>query len=347
MKRRPTARRLAAAATLLFAAAAGADTVHFDEPSLDRWMYSANSTPGTRGQASVFADPADWNRLAQFMVGFDTSTQIPAGEGAGRYQITSATLTLVTPGQPNFTFDASYDSASSYTGLDPDPGRPLELHGVGYRNDHTGADFLLANTPLSGEGGRNAFPLSWDGQGEERDVSANVAGGFESTPWSVGQVVGVTDGEDVAEERDVRFELDLSDPRVAAYLQAALDRGQLYLMVSSLQPAVQQGGTFVNFFTRDSQEHFFFGGYAPTLEIDYATSAQPAFQIDTVGLAGDTVTFGWRQQAGATYIVESKADGGAWTEERREAATADGEASFSATGLAGAKLFRVRRAGGA
>ncbi len=339
---------VALALTPVLVGGAPADSASFDEPSVDRWMYGANATPGRRGQASVFADPGDWSRLAQVLVGFETSASIPTGEGAERYRVDSVALVLITSGEPSFIYDDTADPVSSYFGADADPGRPLELHGVGYRNDYTADDFSDGNPPLFGEGGRNAFPLSQDATGGEVDVSSNVADGIEAAPWAIGEVVGANPGDEIAFESEVRFELDLETPHVADYVADSLNRGRLHLMVSSLQAATEQGGTFVNFYTVDSQEHFFFGGYAPRLEVQFTIEDPPPVElpplaVESTDIADGVVSLGWQQHAGATYTVFGSVDGEDWQAMRTEEATADGPASFAAPVADGTRLFKVQR----
>ncbi len=333
----------------LFAATTGliaGETASFSQPYLDRWMYGANASPGTRGMASIFANPGDWSRLGQFMVGFDLSEKIPIGQGAASYQISSIKLTLVTSGQPPFTYDSTYDTVASYLGNDNDPGKPIEIHGVGYLEGYTGEDFLNRRTPISGADGRTAFPLSWDPQGVARDVSRNVAEGFESNPWAVGRVLGIEDGEMVTEEKNVEFSLELTDERVIQYLQSSFDQGKLYLMVSSLQDALQQGGTFVNFFTSDSQEEFFFGGYSPRLEVEYSIveiTNVPAPVINSIEMNGEQLNLSWKQHGGFRYILESSDDCKAWTPVSEFVATADAPLNHTIQASERFRFYRLRR----
>ena len=57
-------------------------------PSLDRWMYSFNSTPGTRTAMSTFGEIGTVvpgfnfdDRMAQCLIGFDTASRVPTGRG--------------------------------------------------------------------------------------------------------------------------------------------------------------------------------------------------------------------------------------------------------------------------
>ncbi|MEZ5303359.1 MAG: hypothetical protein R3F11_22370 [Verrucomicrobiales bacterium] len=80
-------------------ATADPQTYAFAEPSLDRWMYPQNATPGTRALASTFsALPSDGgvdDRFGQFLIGFETSSSHPAGLGQENYRITRASVTAV------------------------------------------------------------------------------------------------------------------------------------------------------------------------------------------------------------------------------------------------------------
>ena len=75
--------------------------------------------------ASVFANSSDWTRMGQFVIGFQTSEFIPPEKGAENYSIDSIKLTLITPGEPSFQYDSTYDLFETYTGEDSDEGRPI------------------------------------------------------------------------------------------------------------------------------------------------------------------------------------------------------------------------------
>ena len=52
--------------------------------------------------ASVFANSENWDRMGQFVLGFDTSELIPTNIGADNYKIESIVITLITSGEPSF-----------------------------------------------------------------------------------------------------------------------------------------------------------------------------------------------------------------------------------------------------
>jgi hypothetical protein len=245
-------------------ATVSADTidVSYGSPSLDRWVYPFNGTPGTRFFSSIFGavgeDMFD-NRDGQMLVGFDTADQVTTGLGVGAYTIVSATLTIQYDGQTEFVFDASSDSYVTYLepaeeGYQPDadPGRPLELFGAGFRNGFDVLSFVedAPHGPIFGVGVRNAHALGFAG-GAPIDVSNNVRFGFDPVVWSVGQI-DVPPGEVVPANAPIEFEIDVSDPSIQAYLAEALDTGLLRLFVTSMHSVVQQGGSFPSIYNKEN-----------------------------------------------------------------------------------------------
>jgi len=322
-----------------------AEDVEFKEPYLDRWTYPNNSTPGSRGMASVFANSSNWDRMGQFVVGFQTSELIPIEKGVNNYKIDSIKVTLVTPGEPSFQYDPSYDLFETYLNEDSDPGRPIELHGAGYRNDYIGEDFLSRDTPSFSGGLRTVYPLSWDDDGNELDVSGNVPLGVESKPWAIGKIAGPEEGAYVNEEKDVIFEIDLSDPNVNQYVQSELNAGSLHFVFSSLHTANHQGG-FVNFFTSDSPEHAFFGGYSPRMEIKYTIEpSEPQvaenFAINSIQIRDNEITLTWNQLQGSEYVLQSSSDGNEWIDVHSQTANSDNEYSISLPKEKKSKLYKV------
>lgn len=80
--------------------------------SLDRWMYPFAFTGGTRDLAPTFGavgTPGFDNRDAQFLIGFDTSSTVPVGQGAANYQINSVTVRAMVGSPAGFEYDPTYD----------------------------------------------------------------------------------------------------------------------------------------------------------------------------------------------------------------------------------------------
>lgn len=301
-------------------------TVIIPEPAADRWMYPANSTPGSRGQASTFSalpgGGGDNDRFGQFVFRFDTvAAGISAGRGVDGYAITSLEVTARIAQNNLFVHDPTPDAWFTYgpdATPDEDSGRPLELHGTGFCNGFTSVTFK-ENSAYSGGSPalRNAHALGFDVAGVPRDVGDNVTGGFDALPWAIGQVTGVSPGAPVPIDSIVRFQIDLNLPGVRQYVARGLNEGGLWFTLSSLHPALQQAGEFVSYYTRDSPEHQLFGDSAPTMAVIYSLAEvdAPAFTTFVRNAAGQvSLTFSgepgfvYKLQASTTLKPESWMD---------------------------------------
>jgi len=266
---------------------------------LDRWMYPFAFTGGTRNLSPTFGavgTPGFDNRDAQFLIGFDTSAVIPAGQGAGNYQINSITVRAMVGAPSGFEYDPTYDPCRTYLPDtdsealdDTDVGRPIELYGVGLRNGYTQLGFgandnqppaFEESSPFGAQdvGTRNAYALSFDSTGTGIDVSNNIDGRIESQPWAVGSAA-LAPGAPVTDNTTFSFAVDLTDADVRSYLQRGLNDGALGFAISSMHAASQAGGPPTpQFVTRENSG----AGAAPVaLVIDYQVVPEPA----SLGLA--------------------------------------------------------------
>lgn len=338
--------------TLLLLSALGAmgNPVIISEPSHDRWMYPSNSTPGMRTQASTFsALPGSAgldDRWGFFLFAFDTGEVLPAGLPPEIYRIKSVKLTATIGQNLLFRYDPSYDSWQTYgtpsvpaAFADEDAGRPLELHGAGFRGPWTATTFL-ETSPYgpSAPGTRNAFPLGFNSAAVSRDVSANVTQQFESSPWAVGKSDAMSPGDWVPVDTTFTFQLDAGSPGVSSYLRQGLASGRIWLSLTSLHPATQQGGEFVAWYTRDDPYHQLFGGLAPTLTVE----AELDLPL-TISRAGNGVSLGWPEFAGFTHVLQAseKPSSNSWVPVHSHAATANGPGGFSETTTAPARFYRL------
>ncbi|MBL9139726.1 MAG: hypothetical protein JNK85_27905 [Verrucomicrobiales bacterium] len=245
-----------------------------EKPTLDRWFYPFNFEPGVRRVAPTYGS-FDYRfdmRDAQFLLGWDTGTAIPTNAGPSKYLIQSARilLTSILPPLPNraFVYDPTPDHYLSYLTNQPgyrpddDPGRPVELFGVGYRGGFD-AETFLEGSPYGAIGPitstnvsirtRNAYAAAYDTNGVLVDVANNIGhlqtnwneAAFPVHPWAIGTTTAVPPGGEVPNDAKIEFAVDLTDPQVLGYLQSGLHEGRLRLMVSSLSPANQStaGGT--------------------------------------------------------------------------------------------------------
>jgi hypothetical protein len=238
--------------------AAQPPTVNLTLPaSFDRWMYPFSTAPGTRTIGSTFGapgNPAFDDADAQIVLGFAlTDAQLPTGTDLGQYRVTAATVQLTTATDLAFPIDPTSDPRSSYDGsaADPDPGRPIELFGLGFRHGYTSAAFGTgtAGPPQFEETDAFGIPgppaprnravfISDYLDGAARDVSNFVRDQLNAQPWAVGAVESLAPGTAVPINTPVQFELDLVDPHVAAYLNGGLDAGGFFFGIASLHTAV-------------------------------------------------------------------------------------------------------------
>lgn len=270
-----------------------------DQPTtsyLDRWMYPFNVTPGSRIQAPTFGALGSEGfdeRDGQLVIGLNTAELgIAADLPAHQYQVNSATLTL-TETFGGYRYDPTYDAFQTY--LDPessnyledeDDGRPIELYGVGFRNeftqfawpDGTGAEvpaFGSANSfggeTAVGKGIRSVFAADALGTDVSNNVDSLSGGtaGFDPTPFAIARMVKddaeLEPGESVTVQTQWVFDINVEDPAIQSYFGNALASGQLGLAVTSMHTTGVQGAgdPFPNPATAN---HFAFDG--PVLHLD-------------------------------------------------------------------------------
>jgi hypothetical protein len=274
-----------------------------ETPALDRWMYPFNATPGTRPTLSVFGSdrevPTQFDaRDGQVLVAFDTAGVVPAGGSSQGYVVRSAEVTLQVANKLVFRLDTSPDAWTSFLPTtdarftpDVDAGQPVELFGVGFRNGWTPTNFVEAAPFTQGgasflaPGVRNAFAAEVDALGATRDVSNNPREGFQAAPFAVGTVTGLAPGSLVPLDAVMRFEIDVDDPGVQAYLREGLDRGRVHFAVSALTIVERQGGDFPVFYARENALVALGFAQAPRLRlvVDTPPACRPA-DLDCNGL---------------------------------------------------------------
>ncbi len=304
-----TAVRLAAAAGVLACGFAFAGPVEFNyaQPTLDRWMYPFNQTPGTEGEARIFAAlglQGFDDRDGQFLVGFETSAQVPTGLGASNYFVWKARLRLRVSQPDRFVYDPSFDSVAtsfppSHPGFVPDvdPGKPVELHGAGYRNGFTALTFCETCTfggpPLvpPAEGARNVFAAIFDAQGVATDASRNVRQEFEAPGLAVGQTTAAAPGALVPQAAEFVFDIDLCSPGARDYLRRSLNDGVVNLVATTLLPVAGPGATdFPNFYTKENPIAQILG-YQPKLELIVTQGKRSDFNNDGSLTIADFIAF--------------------------------------------------------
>ena len=362
----PTAAK-AAVGFLAFVAGFAADltmatTAIFSAPAFDDWSYQFNGTPGERATGPTYRGAfvvsggqfvpetaLDPSRRAVDIFAFDTANvsnttpgvNIATGLPSSHYQIESVTMTLkmqtssfgaihysTTPESPSAALTEALGGSWSTA-------RPIELFGVGLRQDFTAFDFtefdpedLLLNEgdhPYTASG-YIAYPLAGSNTdpGGYADVSNNITGGFSATavgnstapfaanPWAVGTAVGITPGNVIPAGTVFTFNLNLNELGVEQYLRESLSQGTLALAVSSLHAGSQPGmgfSPYPQWFMEDSVGALT-GGAAPTLTVNYTIQA-PSIpgDFDADGdVDGDDLD-DWQTSYGTNDLADADNDG--------------------------------------
>ncbi len=222
----------------------------YNEPSLDRWMYPFNGSPGTRFEMTSFGavdNEGFDDHDAQVLLGFDTSSEYISGLGADQYQILEITVKMTVSNDNGFEYDDSYDAFDTYGVLasfpDSDVGRPINLFLPGYRDGYDQSTFfentvfgLTPDVPPA-QGSRHAFAAIFDDDGFATDVSNNIKDQFDAVPLAIGTTDAVTPGDVVPADTEFSFSFVPCDPGSRAELERMLDRGEVRFMVTSLSPA--------------------------------------------------------------------------------------------------------------
>lgn len=287
---------VAAMSVLAGSAAAQSFDATYTGPTIDRWWYPFNSQVGSEASAATFGailQNGFDDRDGQFVLAFDTGSQVPAGGDPSSYLIDRVRLTVFVSVNNQFTYDTTWDSvATLYADGDPlqipdtDPGKPVELFAAGYRNGVT-ALTLTEGTPHSNlppfpptSGVRSVYPAIPDAQGHmTRDISLQVRERFEATPMAIGLDIregGLQQGADVPEGTPLTFDVDMSVPGAREYFQQSLAQGRIVLVVTSLAPASggPGGGTgnprYPAFYTKENALVPFLG-YHTKLQLGFGT----------------------------------------------------------------------------
>jgi hypothetical protein len=250
----------AISAIVALAVGAGANAQLIDAtisvPSLDRWMYPFNAEPGAKLEIPTFGAVGEFgfdDMDGQFIVGFDTSSVVPAGLDPGKYRIGALVLTTTNVNANTFQYDPTYDSYKTYLDQgdpdflpDGDPDRPIVVYAVGYRGGFDLATFQedtdFGDIPpdFNTENVRNAYAALFDGNGDAFDVSNHVDNRFEAPPLATGQVDALQPGDFVPANSTFVFDADVCTPGLRDYVKASLALGKLNLAVISLTPAAKQ-----------------------------------------------------------------------------------------------------------
>ncbi|MDX2115211.1 MAG: hypothetical protein SFZ24_06250 [Planctomycetota bacterium] len=276
--------------------------VQLGAPTLDRYMYPFAPTPGVEQSVPTFGaiNQAGFDdRDAQMLLGYDLFGLVPSGLDESRYEVESARVTVYFSTEQRWRYDPTPDSVRSLYDVndpeyvaDPDPGTPVELYGVGYRNGQTEATFgeTTAFSPFPPvpprEGVRSVYPAVFDGAGNATDISRQVRQRFDTTAMAVGVNPALAPGQLNPQGESLTFEVDLSDATHAAYFARACATGRLRLMVTTLEPASGgpgggEGGLYPSFFTKENPTAVSLGLTASlTMRVRVTPGCDPDFNQD-------------------------------------------------------------------
>lgn len=254
--------------TAITAPAFAGDTalVERSEPTVDRWFYPFNGTPGSRIEAPIFGatgTPDFDDRDGQIFLRWDVSADVPPGLGADAYELVSLRIVIQNGSLDFVPYDDTVDPFTAYLPdgdpkqTEDDPGEPLELFGVAGRNGWSPIDFPEAGPFSAGEligtELRNLFPIDYGGDGGGvRDVSNGVRDRFSPTPWAIGTIDGLSNGDPIPTDAIITFDVDLTVPGVAEHFAAELDAGVISVLVTSYRRVEVQAGQYVRVYTKES-----------------------------------------------------------------------------------------------
>lgn len=263
-----TSTRAGLGAGLIVAATSAALGATYAQPTFDRWNYGFNGTPGTKTYAPTFSDggyPDAFDlRDGQFLNSFVTSGDFAAGQGAGNYTVTSASLTATIIATTGYVYGGTGNAA------------PVELFGTGFRNGYTASSFGETG-PYTDAGSvfppgvRNAYAADATGA----DASNNAG----ATPFALGSIAGKNAGDAIVMGDVYTFSLDVNDPLIQAYLAGGLNDGILSFSLTCLEAAAPDGsGPYPAFATKES-------GFA-AVTLDITADVIPTPGAGVLGFAG-------------------------------------------------------------
>lgn len=288
---------------ILAATSANAQLVDtkYDAPTLDRWMYPFNGSPGTRFEIATFGavDNVGFDdHDAQVLLGFDTSSEYTPSLGSDQYRILDITVTMTVANDDRFTYDATFDPYTTYgvAAVDPDDdlGRPLNLFLPAYRDGYDQSTYLentvfglVADVPPA-QGLRHAFAAIFDRDGNAQDISNNIKDQFEAVPLAIGTTDTVTPGDLVPADTVFTFTFSPCDIGSQDELARMLDRGEVRFMMTSLSPASGGpggggggDGNYPSFYSRENPIAQILG-YTATLDINAWIGSAGDFNGDGV-----------------------------------------------------------------
>ena len=287
-------------------------------PVEDVWVYSfgqgalASAAPTFAGD---FSDPFP-DRFGSLFLTFDATDQLPATDRPSR--LIGFTLELGMLNSSTFDqsdgvlYDATFDPVGTY--LDPssdaDPGRPVELYAVGYRNGFTFESWRDANYPVTGVDGYNAIPIDFPaGLLTGRVIDNSVSDGFDTLPLAIGTTPDLLEATDgtlrVLDLARWTFEAGPLTTEELVYFNAQLDSGSISFMVSSLQLAGFDGMGGDEIYPRFATLETFFPIDDASVDLQFEVS--PPADVNTDFAVDIEDLYAWEQGSGLLDIDDNNA----------------------------------------
>lgn len=220
-----------------------------DVPTFDRWNYPFNASPGSRSVGSTFSSYNSGydfdNRDGQILLGWQTDGLVEPGWPASAYTVHQCIVTIAIASN-DIIYDPTADDPGTHEEggpTDADPGRPVLLSGVGFRNGWDGWSWADDGPfgPAMTSGTRNCFAADFDDTGQLRDISNSLTQGFVPNGFAFGTSDVATPGDLLPQYSTLTFSVDMDDPAIQCYLRAGIADGLAEVMLTSLHPATKPG----------------------------------------------------------------------------------------------------------
>lgn len=241
-------------------------------PQIDRWMYPFNQNPGVETTIPTFGvigiSGFD-DRDSEMLVVFNTvAAGVPSGLALSQYNVESVRLSVTVANNNVWLYEPSVKANN-----DPDPKRPVEVFGAGFRGpwnvfnfQNTTTFFGGACNPQPAQNCRSVFPAVFDSAGVAINVANQLKDNLSVQPFATGIAAGLSVGVPVPEGTTLTFDLNLCDPTVRAYVQRGFRDGRLFLLLSTVIPTTGGpgggDGPYPRFYTQDNPL-----GTAPALDL--------------------------------------------------------------------------------
>jgi hypothetical protein len=291
-------------------------SVTLTPPAEDVWVYTfgqgafATAAPTFAGD---FSDPFP-DRFGTLFLTFDATGLLPDSDRPVRlngFILELSMLNSSTFDQNNGIFyDPTYDPVATYIdpNADTDPGRPVELYAVGYRNGFIFETWRDANYPVTGPDGYNAVPIDFPADTSTgRFVDDSVSNEFDTLPLATGTTPDLLEATDgtlrVLDLARWSFDASALNPAERDFFTSQLESGSISFMVSSLQLAGFDGMGGDEIYPRFATLETIFPVEEASVELDFEVS--PPADVNTDFGVDIEDLYAWEQDSGLRDVDEN------------------------------------------